>query len=332
MSNTNYPSATTTTTQTPKNNQGFNKNILIGVLVAALLGTWGYVLYDKNQAKETLQTAQTQSTTYMSERDQLKQMYDEAEMRLDSITGVNNSLQSELDGVKSQLAKEIEAKKSEIRRILNNKNASDADLKKARGLIAELNDKITGLEAEVQRLTGENEQLSAANTQLQSEKAVVEENLKTTTVEKEELTKTVDVGSTFSASNIQIAPVNEKKKGKEKETTTARKVDKLIVSFDVENRIAKSGAADMYITVTTPEGKVFTDPALQSGSLSTRSDGEINYTTKIPIDYEQGTRKSVSFPIRLEDFNKGNYKIEIYHNGFKIGEGTRTLKKGGLFG
>jgi hypothetical protein len=31
-------------------------------------------------------------------------------------------------------------------------------------------------------------------------------------------------------------------------------------------------------------------------------------------------------------FQTGNYKIEIYNNGFKIGEGTRSLKKGGLFG
>ena len=27
-----------------------------------------------------------------------------------------------------------------------------------------------------------------------------------------------------------------------------------------------------------------------------------------------------------------NYKVEIYQNGFKIGEGTKELKKGGLFG
>jgi len=55
------------------------------------------------------------------------------------------------------------------------------------------------------------------------------------------LEKTVDVASTFSASNIQVTPVNEKKSGKEKTTTTAKRVDKLVVSFDVENRIAKSG-------------------------------------------------------------------------------------------
>ena len=50
------------------------------------------------------------------------------------------------------------------------------------------------------------------------------------------------------------------------------------------------------------------------------------------IDYQQGTRKTVSIPIRQKDFQTGDYKIEVYNNGFKIGEGVRTLKKGGLFG
>jgi hypothetical protein len=66
--------------------------------------------------------------------------------------------------------------------------------------------------------------------------------------------------------------------------------------------------------------------------LTTRTEGDRPYTTKVPVEYEQGTRKALSFPIRQADFQRGDYKIEIYHNGFKIGEGVRTLKKGGLFG
>lgn len=52
----------------------------------------------------------------------------------------------------------------------------------------------------------------------------------------------------------------------------------------------------------------------------------------MPVQYEQGTRKNVQFPIQQDNFMTGDYKIEIYQNGFKIGEGIRSLKKGGLFG
>jgi hypothetical protein len=184
----------------------------------------------------------------------------------------------------------------------------------------------------VARLTGENQELTAANTSLKEEKSVLEENLVTTRTEKDELSKTVDVGSTFAASNIQVVPVNEKKSGKEKNTTTAKRVDKLVVSFDVENRIAKSGPADMYMIVTGPDGKVITDASMGSSTLSTRTDGDKTFTTKISVDYTQGQRKNIQYPIRNREFATGDYRIEIYHNGFKIGEGVRSLKKGGLFG
>lgn len=326
MTNTNYPSATPQN-EPPRQNKS-NKGLLIGVLVAALLGTWGYLLWDKNKSGEAIQAANVQGESYMSQRDSLKLMYDEAEVRLDSITGANNNLQGE----KSDLQKQIDANKSEIKRILNDKNATAADLKRAQGMINNLNGQIANLEQEVARLTGENQELTANNTQLTTEKGVLEQNLQTSASEKEALATTVDVGSTFSAANFSITPVNEKKNGKEKTTSTAKKVDKLVVAFDVENRIARSGPADMYIIVTAPDGQVVSDASLQSATLTTRTDGDKPYTTKVPIDYEQGTRKNVSFPIRQEDFQRGDYKIEIYHNGFKIGEGVRTLKKGGLFG
>jgi len=322
MTNTNYPSATP---QSQPNKNKNSKNIIIGLLAAGLLGTWGYLLWDKNKSGEKILQQQTQIASLDSSKADIQMEFDNALARLDSVTGANNNLQGQL----SDKQKEIETKKSEIRRILSDKNASQAQLAKAKSMINELNDKITGLEAEVARLTGENQELTSSNLTLTAEKATLETNLNTTKSEKDNLEKTVDVGSTFSASNIQVTPVDERKSGKEKSTTTAKKVDKLVVSFNVENRIAKSGPADMYLIVTAPDGKVISE----AGSvLNTRTDGDKTFTARIPVNYEQGTRMPVSFPIKQNDFKTGDYKVEVYHNGFKIGEGVRSLKKGGIFG
>lgn len=328
MTNTNYPSASTPP-QSPQPSGRNNKNIIIGVLAACLLGSWGYLLWDKNKAGEKITDLQTQNTSLTSKNTDIQRDFDNALARLDSVTGANNNLSGQNADLQAKYNKDIEAKKAEIRKILNDKNATASQLAKAKIMIAELNNTITNLEADVARLTGENQELTAANTTLKLEKTDLETNLATTKTEKEGLEKTVDVASTFSASNIQVTPVDEKKSGKEKSTTKAKRVDKLVVSFDVENRIAKSGPADMYLIVTAPDGKVITEGA---NVLNTRTDGDKNFTAKIPVDYEQGTRKSVQFPIQQNDFTTGNYKIEIYHNGFKIGEGVRSLKKGGLFG
>ncbi|MEO7924899.1 MAG: hypothetical protein ABIR30_14545 [Chitinophagaceae bacterium] len=324
MTNTNYPSASTTPqSQPPKRNT--NKNLVIGLLAAGLLGTWGYLLYDKNQSGARIESQQTQITTLDSAKTDIQREFDNALARLDSVTGSNNNLQGQL----SDRQKDIDAKKAEIRKILNDKNATQSQLAKARTMITDLNEKISSLETEVARLTGENQELTVANTTLSQEKTDLQTNLATTASEKDELAKTVDVASTFSASNIQVTPIDQRKSGKEKSTSTAKRVDKLVVSFDVENRIAKSGPADMYLIVTAPDGKIISQ---EGNILNTRTDGDKNFTAKIPVNYEQGTRKSVQFPIQQNDFTTGNYKIEVYHNGFKIGEGVRSLKKGGLFG
>jgi phage shock protein A len=324
MTNTNYPSAT----PNPQPRGSNNKSIVIGVLAAALLGTWGYWLYKNNQSAQEITSHQTKETAYMSARDSVQMLYNDALSRLDSITGTNNNLQGQLSDRTSEIAK----LKSQINGILKKRNATQAELAKAKDLINELNSKIENLEADNARLTGENQQLTSANTQLTTEKSTLEQNLQTTTAEKDELASTVDVASTFSASNFKITPIKEKRNGKEKTTTTAKRVDKLVVDFDVENRIAKTGPADLYVIVTAPDGKVISDPSLNSGTFTTRTEGDKSFTNKVSIDYEQGTRKAVSIPIRQNDFQTGDYKIEVYNNGFKIGEGVRTLKKGGLFG
>ncbi len=55
MTNTNYPSATPPE-QTPAPKNKSSKNLIIGLLAAGLLGTWGYLLYDKNKSTEKIQT------------------------------------------------------------------------------------------------------------------------------------------------------------------------------------------------------------------------------------------------------------------------------------
>jgi len=324
MTNTNYPSAS----PNPQPRGSNNKSIVIGVLAAALLGTWGYWLYKNNQSATEITSHQTKETAYMSARDSVQLLYNDALSRLDSITGTNNNLQGQLVDRNSEISK----MKSEINSILRKKNATAAELARAKQLINELNSKIESLEADNARLTGDNQQLTSANTQLTTEKTTLEQNLQTTTAEKDELASTVDVASTFSASNFKITPINEKRNGKEKTTTTAKRVDKLVLTFDVENRVAKSGPADMYVIVTAPDGHVISDASMNSGSFTTRTEGDRQFTSMANIDYLQGTRKAVTIPIHQKDFQTGDYKIEVYQNGFKIGEGVRALKKGGLFG
>jgi len=324
MSTTNYPSATPQN-QPPKRD---NRGLIIGLLAVALLGTWGYLLWNNNKQDQVHQTDQQQISKVSDEKSELQKNFDATLVRLDSITGNNNELQGKL----SERNGEISKLRTEIKSILNKRNATAAELSRARSLINELNEKVGHLEEEVARLTQENQQLTTDKVVLTQDKEKLTNDLQTTSTAKQELEKKVDVASTLNASNIAITPVNEVR-GKEKVTTTAKRVDKLVISFDVDNRIAQAGQTDVFVCITAPDGKPVSVEALGSGTFTTREEGDKVYTARVPVEIEAGKRKPVQFAWKQNsDFLRGNYKIEIYHNGFKIGEGTRQLKKGGLFG
>jgi outer membrane murein-binding lipoprotein Lpp len=321
MTNTNYPSASPTTTPQRSSN---SKNIVIGLLAVALLGSWAYFLMKINRSDKEILSKTEEGVHYMSQRDSLESLYKFTLDKYDSVTVANNDLSGKLTGKQSEITK----LKVEINSILKKKNATQSELARAKTLIEELNTQIETLQAENARLTGENQTLTSEKAQLIVEKDTLTANLNTTQAEKKVLEETVDVGSTFSASNISITPIKQKG-DKEKETTTAKRVDKLVVSFDVENRITKSGPADMYIIVTSPDGKVMSEAT--GGTFTTREEGDKSFTSKLTVPYEQGKRQNVQLPLTQDKFQTGDYKIQVYHNGFKIGEGVRTLKKGGLF-
>jgi peptidoglycan hydrolase CwlO-like protein len=325
MSTTNYPSANPQSMPPKKDYRG----LIIGLLAIGLLGTWGYLLWNNNKNEQTIQVKDNQIAKVTEDKSEIQRSFDASLARLDSVTGNNNQLQGKLTEANNEISK----KKAEIRSILSKKNATAAELTRAKELIGQLNDKIAGLEKQVTELTAQNAQL---NTDLTTEKGKTTQltsDLATTTTQKVEAEKKVDIAMTFNASNISITPIREKKNGKEKVTTTAKRVDKLVIGFDVDNRIAQSGSADIYVCITGPDGKPITVESLGSGTFTTREEGDKLFTAKIPVEYEAGKKKSVQFAWKQNsDFQRGIYKIEIYHNGFKIGEGSRELKKGGLFG
>ncbi|HMI77673.1 MAG TPA: hypothetical protein VK484_02715 [Ferruginibacter sp.] len=323
MTETNFPTPSGHTKVVTKNNN--TKNAIIGVLAAALIAVSGYLIYAKNQSSSTIQQQETQIAKVSTEKSDVQNSFDASLARLDSMSSINTGLQSQLAEKNSEITKT----KAEIRSILNKRNATAAELSRAKTLIASLNEKITSMEADVARLTQENQTLSNDKVVLTQEKEKLTTDLTTTTTAKVELEKKVDVASTLNASNIVITPINVKNNGKEKVSTTAKRVDKFVVSFDVMNRIAQPGMTDVYVLVIGPDGK-----PINTGSetFTTREEGDKAFTAKVPVDLETAKMKNVEFAfVPGANFLQGSYTVQIYQNGFLIGQGTRELKKGGLF-
>ncbi len=313
----------TTGTETRKD----NRTLIYGLLIAALLGTWGFIIYDKSKTNEEVKTLSSQNTLITTERDEVRGLYNSSLSRLDSLMGENQNL---TDSVQSRSG-EVSRLKSEIRTILANKNATAADLNKARTMIAQLNSRIETLATEVDRLKGENDVLVTTNQQITQEKEAAVQNLNASNTAKDSISRalsdTRDIASTLKASNINILALKERG-SKEKETSSAKRADKLRITFDLDqNRLAQAGDKELFISISAPDGKPVSLESAGSGNFTTREEGEKFFTSKVTVQYENSRKIPVSFDFQQGSaFQKGDYKIEIYHNGFKIGEGTRKLK------
>ena len=320
MSETNFP---TPTAQATKGNN--IKNAVIGVLAAGLIAISGYAIYAKNDTTKIIEQKETTIAKVADEKSDVQANFDASLARLDSMSTVNKGLEGNLTEKNNEIAKV----KTEIRSILNKKNATAAELGRAKTLIASLNEKITSMEADIAQLKQDNQLLTNDNVVLKQDKEALTKDLATTTQVKQDLEKKVDIASTLNASNIVITPINVKSNGKEKVSTTAKRVDKFIVSFDVDNRIIQTGSTDVYVVVLGPDGKAINTSA---ETFTTREEVAMPFTAKMPVDLETAKKKNVEFAFMPgSTFMQGSYTVQIYQNGFLIGQGTRELKKGGLF-
>ena len=324
------PSATANRTTPQKDNRNSIYALLIGIIVLLL----GYIIYDKTQDKKntdvlstTQQTLATREIDYKnldSAKTILQAQFDVASHKIDTLTTNNSKLSGALSTRSSDLAK----MKANISSILTKKNASEAELKEAGQKLTELNTQIDSYVAEITKLKAENQQLTTDKKELTTEKENLTTEKNQLSTDKKNLEDKVDVAGTLTASHINITAI--KMRGdKEKETETAKRADFFRLSFVIdENRVSPSGKKELFVVVTTPDGKT----SMPHGNFKTREGNQLDYTETIPVNYEQGKVTPVSFDWKPGvQFVPGDYKIEIYNNGFKIGETKKAMKKGGLF-
>ena len=136
---------------TPKN----WRNYLSGVLIIALLGTWGYIIWDKNKTKETIQQKDTVIANTSSQKDQLQKELEEATTLYDRIKTSSANMMHSKDSVISSKERDINAKKEKIRQLLAKGESDIEAMAQARSLINSLNSDIENYRDIIETLEGE---------------------------------------------------------------------------------------------------------------------------------------------------------------------------------
>ena len=304
-----------------------NKSILLALLAAGLVITWVYHIYDKSQYSNHTREVFVKDSIAVAEAvsDSLRVYYtrtlDQLGVEKLEIDSTNSSLKGEL----GQRITEINRLRSEIGIILKRKNLTQADLTEAKTKIDDLQMMIDNLKTENSSLSDERTKLNGVLAQLNGEMNSLQQNMQKVSAENRDLAQKINEASVFIASEIKFAAVNVKADEKESETTQQKKANKLVTSFTVQNNILNLQSAEVVVVITDPSGKSLNTEVWDVGSFETKTDGRKIYTRKVKFEYNKGEAKHLIFSLEPDNFEKGIYKLSLYHNGIRIGESSLKL-------
>jgi len=303
-----------------------NKSVLLALLAGGLIITWVYHIYDKtqysNHPKEVL--VKDSSAVARAISDSLRVFFihtldelDRGKIQVDSSTGkLSDSVWRQRLGAINQLRRDI-------RKNLEQKDISQENLSVVKMKIDTLQIRMIELEKEGiilnenKKPNGELIQLSNDVTTLQNKK---EESGESKIKSKKSTTLPL-----FVASGIHFAAYKVQPDQKEVETRQQVEANKFISSFIVRNNATGFQNAEIIVVVSDPSGKSVNPEVWDAGSFETKTEGRKIYTRKVRFEYNKGEPKHLSFSLEPENFEKGTYKLSLYHNGIRIGESSWKL-------
>lgn len=297
------------------------------MLSVGLVGTWVYHLYDKTSYSNKRKEIYIKDSTAVAQgvQDSLDKLYSQKIFSLGNELDSVRSNSGQLEGQLNNKLAEINRLRSELATLLKKKDFNQQDLAEARRKKIELELRITELQNRNVSIEEEKQQIAAA-----LDKANVQvKDLEASNVQLDQqnkvLTEKVNQASAFFVSDVKLLPVMVKN-DKEQETNQAKKTSKMVVSFAVQNNIADYHDAEVYVIITQPDGTLLTNDVWESASMiDTKEEGKRRYTRKIKFEYLRGESKQLSFSINADEYQKGTYMLQLYHNGYLIGKTIKIL-------
>ncbi|MEZ0540368.1 hypothetical protein [Fibrella arboris] len=316
-----------------KRNDNSSRSFLIIALLAlaalnVLLLYFWYQEKENNKTKDATIAAKTEEVLVT------KMKLDSISAQLDAKIAEIQQLGGSVDSL-LKVKEQIEKDKIRIRDVNNfDARAFNQKISRYESLLVEKDEEIARLREENGILTEQNTALNSENTNLRSEKQELSDTVvsyaskaREVQARNRELSDKVSVAAALHADDIAVTALNTKGKEQDGGSYKAKRLDKIKISFKLSpNPLTQQNAKDIYLRILDPSGAVISDMATGSGEF-TYANKEMIYTAMQRIDYNN-TGQQISFVYGRggQRFNEGRHTIEIYSEGFRIGQGEFTVK------
>ncbi|MVM30587.1 hypothetical protein GO755_11135 [Spirosoma sp. HMF4905] len=307
----------------PSNNS--RSYLLAALLILAALNVLLLYFYyqerQDNKTKDATIAAKTEEV--LVAKTKLDSISAQLDAKIAEIQQLGGSIDS-LMKVKAQL----EVDKRELKNVGTfDSKKYDQKIRNYQTILAQKDQEIARLKEENGVLTQQNESLNQENSGLKAERQTLSDSVVAVSTKNKELEEKVTIAAALRAEAVTVNSVNAKGKETDGGTYKAKKLDKVHISVLLApNGLAKQDEKVLYMRLLDPSGAVVSDLATGSGEFTYNGQGMI-YTAMQRFNFDNSRQRIDYFYGRGgQRFNEGKYTIEIYCEGFRIGEGEFTIK------
>jgi predicted RNase H-like nuclease (RuvC/YqgF family) len=290
-----------------------NKIYFLIAVIIALLGTNTYLFLQNKKSAARIVNISDEKTRMETEIDKI-------EAELDDATSINIQLTEGMQASQEEARKQIER----LRAALSKGQLTQKQLLKSQEEIKQLKYLVSRYRSEIEELKNRNANLTVERNELKS--AVDSVSFKASDLEKqnEELNIKVKVAASLKSGNVSIMALNVKNNGKENSSSRASSTDKLRINFSiVQNPLAQKGMHNIYLRVIDPIGNLI---IAKNNGIFNAEEEELQYTYKSAIEFvNDGKTYSIDWS-NSGNFQKGNYTVLLYSDGYSMGKGTISLR------
>lgn len=292
---------------------------LLGI-IALLLGGNAYLFLTRDDAKNSL-------ITIREEKAFLRQELNQLQTELEKVNSLNLDLSAELKARQAELKEKIGV----LQEALENNKLTARQLQQAKTEVAGLRNYVGAYMAEIGTLKRQKSRLVAENENLRSRMDLEKQRNRELATKNVELKEKISEAALLEAEKVHIITFYSRigNDGREYEDQTARssRANKLRIEFSFyPNQVAEEGEREIYFRIFDPEGELL-EAAGETVPAFSSDDGEsVPCTAKTTIFYSRSNPVYAVELMRENSLAKGDYNVQLFANGRRIGEGAFSLK------
>jgi hypothetical protein len=289
-------------------------NTLLLVLVILLLISNVVLLILWSQKKDQATASANQVTAVTSEKDNVTKLLQDMLVQYDTLSTTNDQLRTSMDSLQQQVVS-----------LMDKVKRGNYDLGKAKREAETLRKIMKGYVVTIDSLNQLNKALMAENVTTKQQLGEVtgqKQALESKSAEQQAL---IDKGSVLTATGMVANALFVRNSGKQVDTDRSSKAEMIKCCFNLgENRITSAGKKTLYMRIIGPDGSVL--PAAEQANRFFFDGVEGEYSAKRDVDYQNAPVDVCVFWTATGKLTGGQYKVDVYESGMKVGSTTFNLK------